>query len=174
MNTKPTYEQLAAALVNMDEAFSELFAQTCSNPVKNAWGKEIDFSKINEHRMLCQNVIHNLRTCGDDRYAYEHLKGEMPPVMLSGRPAPVVEEPKHNLQTYFADRNFNEYNFRDILLRDLVEQEQRRQSKNCSEVEEAHEIQQRIESEYAESGTGDLEFATMIAQALHRIAKGDI
>ncbi|WDR21490.1 hypothetical protein PJM36_0205 [Salmonella phage vB_SenM_UTK0005] len=36
---KPTYDELAAALIHLDDAFQDLFGQVCSNTVTNAWGK---------------------------------------------------------------------------------------------------------------------------------------
>lgn len=62
---KPTYDELAAALIHMDDAFQDFFGQVCSNPVTNAWGQPVNFSVMNKHREQASSTISNLRQTVD-------------------------------------------------------------------------------------------------------------
>lgn len=44
---KAERDELLAALQQYEAAFESLFSQCCSNPIKNAWGKEVDVSQLN-------------------------------------------------------------------------------------------------------------------------------
>jgi hypothetical protein len=46
-----------AALQAYEEAHAHLFAQCCSNPVRNAWGNEVDMTKLNHAHELAQRVL---------------------------------------------------------------------------------------------------------------------
>ncbi|AFU64304.1 hypothetical protein KB816_002965 [Salmonella enterica] len=141
---KPTYDELAAALIHLDDAFQDLFGQVCSNTVTNAWGKPVNFSVMNKHREQASSTISNLRRTMD------------------------AKQP--SIQQYLE--NFDEYSFKDLLFKDLVEQEQRRQSKNCSEVQSSDEIREILEQEF--EGTCDpIGLAVMIVKALAYAAKGE-
>lgn len=41
-------DQLLAALEKYEAAFNSLFVQCCSNPIRNAWGEEVNLSLLNE------------------------------------------------------------------------------------------------------------------------------
>jgi len=41
------HDELLAALQQYEAAFDSLFSQCCSNPVKNAWGKQVDMTQLN-------------------------------------------------------------------------------------------------------------------------------
>lgn len=45
---EPTYEALVQSLLALDDGWSDLFGQCCSNPVKNAWGQNVDFTALNK------------------------------------------------------------------------------------------------------------------------------
>lgn len=92
---KPTYDELAAALIHLDDAFQDLFGQVCYNTVTNAWGKPVNFSVMNKHREQASSTISNLRRTMD------------------------AKQP--SIQQYLE--NFDEYSFKDLLFKDLVEQE---------------------------------------------------
>lgn len=110
---KPTYEEMQAALLNLDQAWHELFGQICSNPVKNAWGQPINFAEINNLREKASSVVYHAKA--------SQAESVTPKTTLS-------------LQAYLADKD-NSHNFRDHVLDYFVQQEQRRQSKNCPEVQ---------------------------------------
>lgn len=74
------------------------------------------------------------------------------------------------IQNYLE--NFDEYSFTDLLLRDLIDQEERRQSKNCPEVQPRHEIEQSIKEDLY-GGYDPVSLAVMIVKALSYAAKGD-
>lgn len=149
MTTKPTYEELATALVHLDDAWSELFAQTCSNPVTNAWGKPVDFTEVNNFREKASGTVYRTR---------QALKDTKP------------ETPTTGIQNYLE--NFDGYSFTDLLLRDLINTERRRQEKNCPVVQSDDEIEQIVREEL--NGTySPIDLAVMIVQALSYAAKGE-
>ena len=39
------------------EAFEDLFAQCCSNPIKNAWGQEVNTTKLNAAHAFASRVL---------------------------------------------------------------------------------------------------------------------
>ncbi|PCR16424.1 hypothetical protein CQA65_30135, partial [Klebsiella pneumoniae] len=47
---EPTYEALVESLLALDDGWSDVFGQCCSNPVKNAWGENVDFTALNKGR----------------------------------------------------------------------------------------------------------------------------
>lgn len=143
MSTKPTYEELEKALLHLDDAWSDLFGQACSNPITNAWGQKINFTQVNEHREKASSVVSRLRT--------------------ANVPAPT-------LQTYLSNEN-NAYSFRDAVLDYFVKQEQRRQSKNCPEVQEWQEIANEVEEGLDSRPV--LEVVEAIFYALSKASKGE-
>lgn len=80
-------------------------------------------------------------------------------------PTPVAS----NIQKYLE--NFDEYSFTGLMLRDLIDQEERRQSKNCPEVQSRDEIRALVERDF---DYGSMELAVMIAKALSYAAKGEV
>lgn len=148
----PDQGELTSALLYLDDAWSELFAQTCSNPVTNAWGKPVDFTEVNNFREKASGVVYRTRLA---------LKGETKEAQPE--PAPVST----GIQNYLE--NFDEYSFTDLLLRDMINAERRRQEKNCPEVQSDYEIEQSVR-EGLEASIG---LAVMIVLALSYAAKGE-
>lgn len=150
---EPTYEEVVQSLLALDDGYSDLFGQCCSNPVKTAWGENVDFTAVNKGREAASSTIYKLRkTSGDN------------PVAKMDTPA------VKGIQNYLE--NFDEYSFTDLLLRDLIDQEERRQSKNCPEVQPRHEIEQSIKEDLY-GGYDPISLAVMIVRALSYAAKGD-
>ncbi|BBK03743.1 hypothetical protein [Enterobacter phage EspM4VN] len=150
----PNQDELAAAVVHLDDAWSELFAQTCSNPVTNAWGKPVNFTEVNNFREKASGIVYRTRLA---------LKGES----AEGK----QEAPASTgIQNYLE--NFDQYSFTDLLLRDLINTERRRQEKNCPVVQSDHEIEEIVREEL--NGTySPIDLAVMIVQALAYAAKGE-
>lgn len=148
MSTKPTYEELEKALLHLDDAWSDLFGQACSNPITNAWGQKINFTKINDFREMASGVVHHVKVA---------KKLEAPKVHLA-------------LQTYLSDED-NSHSFKDTVLDYFVKQEQRRQSKNCPEVQEWQEIANEVEEGLDSRPV--LEVVEAIFYALSKASKGE-
>lgn len=150
----PNQDELAAAVMYLDDAWSELFAQTCSNPVANAWGKPVDFTEVNNFREKASGTVYRTRLA---------LKGES---VNAKQEAPAAT----GIQNYLE--NFEEYSFTDLLLRDLINTERRRQEKNCPVVQSDDEIEQIVREEL--NGTySPIDLAVMIVRALSYAAKGE-
>lgn len=150
----PDQGELAAAVMHLDDAWSELFSQTCSNPVTNAWGKPVDFTEVNNFREKASGTVYRTRLA---------LKGET----KEAKPeAPTTT----GIQKYLE--NFEEYSFTDLLLRDLINTERRRQEKNCPTVQSDHEIEEIVREEL-NSTYSPIDLAVMIVQALAYAAKGE-
>lgn len=49
--------ELMKALQAYEEAQSDLFGQCCSNPVFNAWGKQVDMTKLNHAHMIGSRLV---------------------------------------------------------------------------------------------------------------------
>ncbi|MBD9583614.1 hypothetical protein IB269_19660 [Delftia sp. DLF01] len=47
MSTQNSTHPAVAALRLYEAAHEDLFVQCCSNPIKNAWGKEVNLAKLN-------------------------------------------------------------------------------------------------------------------------------
>lgn len=150
----PGQDELAAAVMYLDNAWSELFAQTCSNPVTNAWGKPVDFTEVNNFREKASGIVCRTRLALEG----ESAEGKQEAPASTG------------IQKYLE--NFDEYSFTDLLLRDMINTERRRQEKNCPEVQSDHEIEQTVREEL--NGTySPIDLAVMIVQALSYAAKGE-
>lgn len=152
---EPTYEALVQSLLALDDGWSDLFGQCCSNPVKNAWGQNVDFTALNNGREVASTTIYKLRS------SMKTSESKIPEVKQTN-------PPKSGIQEYLE--NFDEYSFTNLMLRDLIDQEERRQSKNCSEVQSRDEIRASVERDF------DYDFmklAVMIAKALSYAAKGE-
>lgn len=50
------------ALLAIQEAHNSLFIQCCSNPIKNAWGKEVDVSALNDAHQKASTALALLHT----------------------------------------------------------------------------------------------------------------
>lgn len=151
----PDRGELTSALLYLDDAWSELFAQTCSNPVTNAWGKPVDFTEVNNFREKASGTVYRTRLA---------LKGETKEAQPE---APATT----GIQKYLE--NFEEYSFTDLLLRDLINTERRRQEKNCPTVQSDREIEEIVREEL--NGTySPIDLAVMIVRALAHAAKGEI
>lgn len=55
--SEPTREELLKALLMYEAAFADLFGQCCSNPIKNAWGKEISLTNLNDAHENAERLI---------------------------------------------------------------------------------------------------------------------
>lgn len=149
----PDQGELAAAVMHLDDAWSELFSQTCSNPVTNAWGKPVDFTEVNNFREKASGTVYRTRLA---------LKGETKDAKK--------EVSTSGIQQYLE--NFDQYSFTDLLLRDLINTERRRQEKNCPTVQSDHEIEEIVREEL-NSTYSPIDLAVMIVQALAYAAKGE-
>lgn len=49
-------ETLRAIVAVYNQAHEDLFGQCCSNPVFNAWGKQVDMTKLNQARELAASL----------------------------------------------------------------------------------------------------------------------
>lgn len=155
---EPTYEELVQSLLALDDGWSDLFSQCCSNPVKNAWGEDVNFTALNKGREVASSTIYKLRS------SISNTEADVK------QPETKMDKPSTSgIQKYLE--NFDEYAFTSLLLRDMVEQEQRRQSKNCPEVQPAHEIEEAIKME---SNDSSIQLALMIVKALSYAAKGEV
>lgn len=156
---EPTYEDVVQSLLALDDGYSDLFGQCCSNPVKTAWGENVDFTAVNKGREAASSTIYKLRSSISNAEA-DVKQSEVKP----DKPSTT------GIQKYLE--NFDEYSFTDLLLRDLIDQEERRQSKNCPEVQPRHEIEQSIKEDLY-GGYEPISLAVMIVRALSYAAKGD-
>lgn len=142
---EPTYESLVESLLAMDDGWNDIFSQCFSNEVKNAWGEKVNFTALNKGREVASTTIYKLRCSRSEA----DVEVKRPESSASG------------IQKYLE--NFDEYSFTSLLLRDMVEQEQRRQSKNCPEIQTAHEIEEAIKMD---SNDSTIQLAIMIVKAL--------
>lgn len=51
------FTSLKDALLAYEAAFEDLFAQCCSNPIRNAWGKQVDMTKLNHAHYLAGDAL---------------------------------------------------------------------------------------------------------------------
>lgn len=148
--TKPTYQQLVDTVKAYDKFIRSLINDI--NPSKEQKDKLMQLLRplwgVDEIVAQC-----NAMDASDDN-----------PVVKIDTPA------AKGIQNYLE--NFDEHSFTDLLLRDLIDQEERRQSKNCPEVQPRHEIEQSIK-EGLYGGYDPVSLAVMIVQALSYAAKGD-
>ena len=50
------HEVLVECIKAMENAHESMFTQCCSNPVYNAWGKQVDVSAMNEMQLVAMNA----------------------------------------------------------------------------------------------------------------------
>lgn len=172
---KPTYDELASAVLLLEEAWNDLFSQVCSNPVTNAWGKPVNFTVLNQAREQTSGLVYRLKELSGkmaEDFAKEHKEYlESPKSVVLEPESSVVKEEPPSLQKYLE--NFDEYSFTSLLLRDMVDMERRRQGKNCSEVQSDYDIEQMFRDQL-EATYSPIDLAVLIVKALACAAKGDI
>jgi hypothetical protein len=87
------------ALVAINAAHESMFVQCCSNPIKNAWGKDVDVSLLNEAHRLADIALASLRSAAvsDNRHPWygpcDALgpQGQCAECMKLGRRSPAVK-----------------------------------------------------------------------------------
>ncbi|AHZ60293.1 hypothetical protein HQ81_0173 [Dickeya phage phiDP23.1] len=146
MTTKPTYEELAQTVLTFDETLKTLYKVLGKNPTSES-GSAVNL-------LLLLNPLWDI----DATVAALRDPGAQEP-----EPAPAAA----GIQNYLE--NFDEYSFTDLLLRDLINTERRRQEKNCPVVQSDEEIEQAVR-DGLEASIG---LAVMIVQALSYAAKGE-
>lgn len=148
MNTKPTYEELAQTVLTFDSTLKTLYKVLGKIPTSES-GDAVNL-------LLLLNPLWDI----DATVAALKDPGAQEP---EPEPAPVST----GIQNYLE--NFDEYSFTDLLLRDMINAERRRQEKNCPVVQSDEEIEQSVR-EGLEASIG---LAVMIVQALSYAAKGE-
>ncbi|QMV34135.1 hypothetical protein [Salmonella phage vB_SentM_sal1] len=143
---KPTYEELAQTVLTFDSTLKTLYKVLGKNPTSES-GDTVNL-------LLLLNPLWDI----DATVAALKDPGAQEP-----EPAPVST----GIQNYLE--NFNEYSFTDLLLRDMINSERRRQEKNCPVVQSDEEIEQSVR-DGLEASIG---LAVMIVQALSYAAKGE-
>lgn len=149
MTTKPTYEELADTVRMFDKTLKSLYNALGRHPKSEA-GKEVDLLNLLQPLWSVDGIVAALN---------EPVKAEVPEASEVS-----------NIQKYLE--NFDEYSFTDLLLRDMISSEQRRQSKNCPEVQSREEIGKTIREDL-NGCYSPIELAVMIVQALSYAAKGE-
>lgn len=148
MTTKPTYEELAQTVLTFDSTLKNLYKVLGNNPTSES-GDTVNL-------LLLLNPLWDI----DATVAALKDPGAQEP---EPEPAPVST----GIQNYLE--NFDEYSFTDLLLRDMINAERRRQEKNCPVVQSDEEIELSVR-EGLEASIG---LAVMIVQALSYAAKGE-
>ena len=151
MTTKPTYEELAQTVLTFDDTLKTLYKVLGKNPTSES-GDAVNL-------LLLLNPLWDI----DATIAALKDPGAQEP---EPEPAPAST----GIQNYLE--NFDEYSFTDLLLRDMIEEEQRRQSKNCPEIQSRQEIENAIRADMGMNET--ISIAVMIVQALSYAAKGEM
>ena len=149
MTTKPTYEELAQTVLTFDSTLKNLYKVLGKTPTSES-GEAVNL-------LLLLNPLWDI----DATVAALKDPGAQEPT-----PAPVNK----GIQNYLE--NFDQYSFTDLLLRDLINTERRRQEKNCPVVQSDDEIEQIVREEL--NGTySPIDLAVMIVRALSYAAKGE-
>lgn len=144
MSTKPTYEELAQTVLCFDKTLKNLYAALGAHPTSEK-GDVVILLELLNPLWGVDNIVVALK-----------------------EPTPEPEPaPDSNIQKYLE--NFDEHSFTDLLLRDMIDQEQRRQSKNCPEIQSREEIGEQLR----EGMEDTIGLAVMIVQALSYAAKGE-
>ena len=55
-------KKLIEALQKYEDAFDDLFGQCCSNPIKNAWGKPVNMTKLNKAHNVGFKLLRDLKS----------------------------------------------------------------------------------------------------------------
>lgn len=146
MTTKPTYEELAQTVLTFDDTLKTLYKVLGKNPTSES-GNAV-------------NLLLLLNPLWDIDATVAALKD---PKAQEPEPAPTST----GIQQYLE--NFDEHSFTDLLLRDMINAERRRQEKNCPVVQSDDEIEHSVR-DGLEASIG---LAVMIVQALSYAAKGE-
>ncbi|WKM80354.1 hypothetical protein [Salmonella phage SW16-7] len=146
MTTKPTYEELAQTVLTFDSTLKNLYKVLGNNPTSES-GETVNLLFLPNCMVSANATVAALKDTG----------------AREPEPAPVST----GIQNYLE--NFDEYSFTDLLLRDMINAERRRQEKNCPVVQSDYEIEQSVR-EGLEASIG---LAVMIVQALSYAAKGE-
>lgn len=149
MTTKPTYEELAQTVLTFDSTLKNLYKVLGNNPTSES-GETVNL-------LLLMNPLWDI----DATVAALKDPGAHEP-----EPTPVST----GIQKYLE--NFDEYSFTDLLLRDMINTERRRQGKNCPVVQSDEEIEQSVREDL-NSTYSPIDLAVMIVQALSYAAKGE-
>lgn len=168
-NQKPTYDELASALLILEDAWYDFFGQVCSNPVTNAWGQNVDFTAINLAREKTSGLVYRLKNA-EQKFLSDLAEYKNSSNMLGLTPGPVAsaeEAQSSSLQKYLEESD--EYNFMDLVLEDMVLEEKRRQSKNCETVMTSAAIRENVRDEISYELR---EFSSLLFRALQRAATG--
>lgn len=154
MTTKPTYEELAQAILLLEDAWGELFGQVCSNPVRNAWGMTVDFTAINIAREKTSGLVYRLK----------HHSVETTPL--------ASEPPRPTLQQYLQDSDDQGYNMKDMLLEQFVAAERRRMGKS-GESETGRSLYYEVEQDINNLQIPLVDVLQAVFHVFERAAKGD-
>ncbi|QIG62242.1 hypothetical protein P46FS4_176 [Salmonella phage P46FS4] len=149
MTTKPTYEELAQTVLTFDSTLKTLYKVLGKNPTSES-GETVDLLFLPNCMVSANATVAALKDTG----------------ARETEPAPVST----GIQNYLE--NFDEYSFTDLLLRDMINAERRRQEKNCPEVQPDYEIEQSVREDL-NSTYSPIDLAVMIVQALSYAAKGE-
>lgn len=151
MTTKPTYEELAQTVLTFDETLKNLYKVLGKNPTSESGGAV--------NLLLLLNPLWDIDATVA---ALKDPEAQEPDT----EPAPTST----GIQQYLE--NFDQYSFTDLLLRDLINTERRRQEKNCPVVQSDHEIEEIVREEL-NSTYSPIDLAVLIVQALTYAAKGE-
>lgn len=146
MTTKPTYEELAQTVLTLDSTLKILYDALGKIPTSES-GDAVNLLFLSNCMVSANATVAALKDTGARKT----------------EPAPTST----GIQNYLE--NFDEYSFTDLLLRDMINTERRRQEKNCPVVQSDYEIEQSVR-EGLEASIG---LAVMIVQALSYAAKGE-
>lgn len=153
MTTKPTYEELAQTVLTFDSTLKNLYKVLGKNPTSES-GETVNL-------LLLLNPLWDIDATVAATVAALKDPGEQEP-----EPAPAST----GIQNYLE--NFDEYSFTNLLLRDMINTERRRQGKNCPVVQSDEEIEQSVREDL-NSTYSPIDLAVMIVQALSYAAKGE-
>lgn len=149
MTTKPTYEELAQTVLTFDSTLKNLYDALGKIPTSES-GDAVNLLVLLNPLWGVDKIIAALKD--------------------SGAQEPTSAPVNKGIQNYLE--NFDQYSFTDLLLRDLINTERRRQEKNCPVVQSDHEIEEIVREEL-NSTYSPIDLAVMIVQALAYAAKGE-
>lgn len=172
MTTKPTYEELAQGVLDLEEAWQDLFGQICSNPVKNAWGQPVDFTNINNAREKTSGLVYRLKYHSAEAVkkfveeCQDYRKSSDPVLLMPSEP------PRPTLQQYLQDSDDQGYNMKDMLLQSFVDEERRRMSKT-GEDESGRNLYSEVEQKINDLDISLVDVLQAVFHVFERAAKGD-
>lgn len=166
---KPTYDELASAVLLLEEAWNDLFSQVCSNPVTNAWGKPVNFTVLNQAREQTSGLVYRLKELSGkmaEDFAKEHKEYMESPKSL------VLEPAVSTLQSYLANSDDHGYNMKEMLIEYYVEQELRRINKNGEDQRERW-LGLAIEERINNNEIPLVDILQAVFYVLEKVAKGN-